>query len=133
MLLAAALLLAADGTAALLPRGWSALCPPKSKPDEIVVCTNRDPPPSPYRAPLRAPPEAGARGTASVSAERNRFLGPDTGTIGTCSTWGAGGAFGCNYMEFKDRVNQAAGLGALGAGRRRKPDRLEPVQSGRPN
>jgi hypothetical protein len=31
----------------------------------------------------------GERGTASVSAERNKLLGPDIGTAGTCSgTWG---------------------------------------------
>lgn len=109
MWLAAALLLAADGAAPLLPPGWSALCPPRSKSDEIVVCANRDPAPSPYRAPLALPRAFGERGTASVSAERNRLLGPDTGTIGTCSAWGAGGAFGCAFQSFKDNVNQAAG------------------------
>jgi len=112
MLLVTALLLAgqaASGTAALLPRGWSALCPPKTRPDEIVVCTNRDPPPSPYRAPIALPRPFGARGTASVSAERNRLLGPDTSSIGSCSAVGPSGAFGCRYQSFKDNVNQAAG------------------------
>ncbi|WP_439545322.1 hypothetical protein [Sandarakinorhabdus sp.] len=109
MLVAAALLLAADGTAALLPRGWSALCPPKTRSDEIVVCTNRDPPPSPYRAPIAIPREFGDRGTASVSAERNRLLGPDAGFVGTCSGIGPSGPFGCKYKEFKNNVNQAAG------------------------
>lgn len=109
MLLAAALLLAADGTAALMPKGWTVLCPPKSTTDEIVVCADRDPPPSPYRPPLPVWKPFGDRGTASVSAERNRLLGPDTGTIGSCSTQGPGGAFGCNYQRFKDNVNQAAG------------------------
>jgi hypothetical protein len=51
----------------------------------------------------------GERGSASVSAERNQLLGPDTGTIGGCSTSGPGGAFGCNFKRFKDNVNQAAG------------------------
>ncbi|WP_353198748.1 hypothetical protein [Sandarakinorhabdus sp.] len=112
MLLAAVLLLAGQstgGSAALLPRGWSALCPPKTRPDEIVVCTNRDPPPSPYRAPIAIPREIGERGTASVSAERNRLLGPDAGTVGTCSGIGPSGPFGCSYQRFKDNVNQAAG------------------------
>ena len=105
----AALIVAAGGTAGLMPPGWSALCPPKTRPDEIVVCADRDPLPSPYRAPLPVLRDFGGRGTASVSAERNRLLGPDTGTIGTCSTWGAGGVFGCNFQQFKDNVNQAAG------------------------
>lgn len=105
----AALLLAADGTAALMPRGWSVLCPPKTRPDEIVVCTNRDPPPSPYRAPIAIPREFGDRGTASVSAERNRLLGPDAGTVGTCSGIGPSGPFGCKHQEFNNNVNQAAG------------------------
>lgn len=109
MWIAAALLLAADGMAALLPRGWSAVCPQRKAGEEIVVCTNRDPLPSPYRAPIDLPRSLGERGTASVSAERNALLGPDTGTIGTCSTWGAGGAFGCNFRSFKNNVNQAAG------------------------
>ena len=109
MWLTAALLMAAEGSAALLPRGWSAVCPPVKAGEEIVVCSNRDPKPSPYRAPLALPRTFGERGTASVSAERNARLGPDTGTIGTCSTWGAGGAFGCNFQSFKNNVNQAAG------------------------
>lgn len=106
-----ALIAAATGTAALMPPGWSSLCPPKSKPDEIVVCADREPKPSPYRAPLPVLQTFGERGTASVSAERNTLLGPDVGTIGTCSTWGAGGIFGCNFQRFKDNVNQAAGQG----------------------
>jgi len=104
-----ALIMAAGGTAAMMPPGWSVTCPPRSKPDEIVVCANRDPPPSPWRAPLPVLRRFGERGTASPSAERNRLLGPDVGTIGTCSTWGAGGIFGCNFQQFKDNVNQAAG------------------------
>jgi hypothetical protein len=110
MLLAAALLLAAVGAAALMPKGWSVLCPPRSSPDEIVVCADWEPQPSPYRAPLPVLRGFGARGTASVSAERNRFLGSDVGTAGTCSgTWGPGGPFGCKFNEFKNNVNQAAG------------------------
>jgi hypothetical protein len=110
MPLLAALIAAASGVATMLPPAWSAVCPPKSQPDEIVVCANRDPPPSPYRAPLAMPRTFGERGTASVSAERNRLLGPDVGNAGTCSgTWGPGGPFGCKYNEFKDNVNQAAG------------------------
>ena len=106
----AALIAAATGTAAMLPPGWSGLCPPKTQPDEIVVCANRDPPPSPYRAPLTGPRRFGERGTASPSAERNGLLGPDVGTAGTCSgTWGPGGPFGCGFKEFKEHVNQAAG------------------------
>lgn len=105
----AGLFLAAAGTASLMPPGWSVLCPPKTRPDEIVVCADREPARSPYRAPLPVLREFGTRGTASVSAERNRLLGTDVGTIGTCSTWGAGGAFGCNFQRFKDNVNQAAG------------------------
>lgn len=110
----AAVLLAAmaapeGGTAALMPPGWSSLCPPKASPDEIQVCGSREPRPFPYRAPLPVLREFGGRGTASVSAERNSLLGPDVGTIGTCSTWGAGGAFGCNFQQFKNNVNQAAG------------------------
>ncbi|OYQ28220.1 hypothetical protein CHU93_09655 [Sandarakinorhabdus cyanobacteriorum] len=106
----AALIVAASGTAALMPPGWSVSCPPRRQPDEIVVCANREPPPSPYRAPLPVRREFGARGTLSVSNERNRLLGPDVGTAGTCSgTWGSGGAFGCKYNEFKANVNQAAG------------------------
>ncbi len=104
----AALLLAADGTAALMPRGWSVLCP-RRQPDEMTVCASRDPPPSPYRAPIAIPREFGQRGTASVSAERNRLLGPDAGTVGTCSGIGPSGPFGCKYQEFKNNVNQAAG------------------------
>ncbi|MBU6166324.1 MAG: hypothetical protein KGQ52_09330 [Alphaproteobacteria bacterium] len=107
--LLAALIAVASGTAQMMPPGWSVACPPRSGADEIVVCANRDPPPSPYRAPLRVPRAFGERGTASPSAERNRLLGPDVGTIGTCSTWGAGGIFGCNFQRFKENVNQAAG------------------------
>jgi hypothetical protein len=103
------LIAAASGTASLMPPGWSSLCPPKSKPDEIVVCADRDPRPSPYRAPLPVLREFGGRGTASVSAERNRLLGPQVGSLGSCSASGPGGAFGCKYQEFKDNVNQAAG------------------------
>ena len=113
MWMAAALLLAAGqstgGSAALLPKGWSAVCPPKSRPDEIVVCSDRDPLPSPYRAPIAIPRTFGDRGTASVSAERNRLLGPDAGFVGTCSNIGPSGPFGCKYNEFKNNVNQAAG------------------------
>ena len=109
MAMVAALIMAAAGTASLMPPGWSVQCPPKTRPDEIVVCADREPKPSPYRAPLPMLREFGERGTASVSAERNRLLGPDVGTIGTCSTWGAGGALGCNYQRFKNNVNQAAG------------------------
>jgi hypothetical protein len=104
MLLLAALIGAASP---LMPPGWSALCDAPG--DEILVCARRDPLPSPYRAPLPAPRQFGERGTASVSAERNRLLGPDVGTIGTCSTWGAGGFAGCQHQRFKDSVNQAAG------------------------
>lgn len=107
----AALALAAAGTASLMPPGWSALCPPKTRPDEIVVCADRERAVSPYRALLPVLRSFGERGTASVSAERNKLLGADMGTIGTCSTWGAGGIFGCNYQRFKDNVNQAAGQG----------------------
>lgn len=111
-MLAAALLLAVaapEGTAALMPPGWSTLCPPKTRPDEIVVCADREPKLSPYRAPLPVLRNFGERGTASVSAERNKLLGPDVGTIGTCSTWGPGGLFGCSFQSFKNNVNQAAG------------------------
>ena len=110
MTVLAALIAAVTGTASLMPPGWSVLCPPKTRPDEIVVCADRAPQPSPYRAPLPVRREFGGRGTASVSAERNRLLGPDMGTIGTCSAWGAGGAFGCRHQHFKDNVNQAAGV-----------------------
>lgn len=109
MAVLAALIMAAGGTAAMMPPGWSVSCPPRSKPDEIVVCANREPPVSPYRAPLPALRGFGERGTASPSAERNRLLGPDVGTIGTCSTWGPGGLHGCAYKQFKENVNQAAG------------------------
>jgi hypothetical protein len=109
MSLVAGLVLAAAGTASLMPPGWSVLCPPKTRPDEIVVCANRERAASPYRAPLPVLRSFGERGTASVSAERNKLLGPVVGTIGTCSTWDAGGIFGCNYLRFKDNVNQAAG------------------------
>ena len=105
----AALIAAASGMAALMPLEWSAACPPRSSPDEIVVCANRDPAPSPYRSPLPALRNFGRRGTASVSAERNALLGPDAGTIGSCSALGASGMFGCNFRQFKDSVNQAAG------------------------
>lgn len=108
MSLLAALIVAASGTAAMLPPAWSALCPPKSRPDEIVVCATRDPA-SPYRAPLPGPRTFGERGTASPSAERNQLLGPIVGTIGNCSTWGPGGLYGCGFKEFKENVNQAAG------------------------
>lgn len=108
--LLATLFAVASGTAQMMPPGWSVACPPRSTADEIVVCANRDPPPSPWRAPLPVRRSFGERGTASVSAERNRLLGPDVGTAGTCSgTWGPGGAFGCKYNEFKANVNQAAG------------------------
>lgn len=111
-MLAAALALAAASTASLMPPGWSVLCPPRSRSDEIVVCADREPSPSPYRAPLPVLRDFGARGTASVSAERNRLLGPDVGTAGTCSgSWGPAGPFGCKYNEFKNNVNQAAGQG----------------------
>jgi hypothetical protein len=121
----AALALAAASTASLMPPGWSAVCPPRSRPDEIVVCADRTPRRSPYRAPLRAPPEDGTRGTASVSAERNRLLGQDVGSLGSCSAWGAGGFTGCQFKTFKDQVNQAAGRGAVGSGGRRRIDRLD--------
>lgn len=104
MLVLAALIGAASER---LPPGWSALCTPRG--DETVVCGHREPPPSRYRAPLPLPRPFGERGTASVSAERNRLLGTDVGTIGTCSAWGAGGAFGCRHQQFKDSVHQAAG------------------------
>jgi hypothetical protein len=105
----AALIVAASGTTAMLPKGWSALCPPRSRPDEIVVCVDRDPPPSPYRVPLPGPRTFGERGTASVSAERNGLLGPDVGTIGNCSTWGPGGLYGCSFQRFRENRDQAAG------------------------
>jgi hypothetical protein len=121
-MLLAALIAAAGGTASLMPPGWSVLCPPKSRPDEIMVCADRGAVASPYRAPLPVPPEDGARGTATVSAERNRLLGQDVGGLGSCSAWGAGGWTGCRFQAFKDHVNQSAGKGAIGAGGRRKPD-----------
>jgi hypothetical protein len=84
-----AVVLMAAGTVSLMPPGWSALCPPKTRLDEIVVCADREPALSPYRAPLPVLRDIGERGTASVSAERNKLLGPDIGTVGTCSgTWG---------------------------------------------
>ncbi len=109
MLVLAALLLAAEGTAALMPPGWSVLCPRTGPAGEAVVCASRDPPPSPYRAPIAQPRMFGERGTASVSAERNRLLGPDAGFTGTCSGIGPSGPFGCGFKQFKDNVNQAAG------------------------
>ena len=110
MSLLAGFVLAAAGTASLMPPDWSVLCPPKSRPDEIVVCADREPAQSPYRAPLPVLRDIGERGTASVSAERNTLLGPDVGTAGTCSgTWGPAVPFGCKYNEFKNNVNQAAG------------------------
>jgi hypothetical protein len=105
----AAFMVAAAGTASLVPPGWSALCPSRSQTDEQVVCADRESKPSPFRAPLPVLQEFGTPGSASVSAERNKLLGPDVGTIGTCSTWGAGGVFGCNFQRFKENVNQAAG------------------------
>ena len=75
MSLLAGFVLAAAGTASLMPPGWSVLCPPKSRPDEIVVCADREPAQSPYRAPLPVLRDIGERGTASVSAERNKFWG----------------------------------------------------------
>jgi hypothetical protein len=132
MALLAGLVLVAAGTASLMPPGWSVLCPPRSRPDEIVVCADREPARSPYRAPLRTPAEPGARGTATVSAERNRLLGQDVGSLGSCSAWGAGGWTGCRFQAFKDHVNQSAGVGAFGAGGRRKADRLEVADDPRP-
>ncbi|WP_372915434.1 hypothetical protein [Sandarakinorhabdus sp.] len=108
--LLAALAVAAAGSAGLMPPGWSVLCPPKRRPDEIVVCADREPARSPYRAPLQVLRGFGERGTASVSAERNRLLGPDAGSLGSCSAMGAGGWTGCKYKEFIDNVNQAAGV-----------------------
>lgn len=91
-----------------IPPRLSALCP-KGEPGEIVVCADPDPPKSPYRLPLPTLPEVGARGTASVSRERNALLEPGPGGIGSCSTAGAGGWTGCSYGDFKRNVEQAAG------------------------
>ena len=103
--LAAALALQA---AALLPPGWSALCP-KPEPGEVVVCADREPPAAKWRLPMAFPREFGERGTASVSRERNALLGPDVGTIGNCNNVGPGGWTGCSYQSFKQNVQQAAG------------------------
>lgn len=108
-MLAVAALMLATGNVILMPPGWSSLCPPKTHSDEILVCGDREPRPSPYRAPLPVLRSFGERGTASVSAERNRLLDQKTGAVGSCSAWGAGGWTGCRYREFKDNVNQAAG------------------------
>jgi hypothetical protein len=102
------LALAFFGQASLMPPGWRASdCDKKG--DEITVCAPLEPKRSPYRLPLTSLPPVGERGTESVSAERNRLLGPDAATIGSCSTMGPGGWTGCRHQHFKANVAQAAG------------------------
>lgn len=93
---------------AAAPVSLSALCP-KTGGDEIVVCAQPEPRPSPYRDPLRGgPPEAGSRAATSVSRERNSLFSYDAGGSGLCSTVGPGGMHGCAFKSFKAGVEQRA-------------------------
>ncbi len=101
-------LLLLAGAAAAAPVSTSALCG-AAKSDEIVVCGQLDPPPSPYRLPLRIAPEFGTRASASVSAERNALFDYDAGGGGLCSNVGATGALGCGVKALKRSEQQRAG------------------------
>ena len=109
--ISSALLLAASaaGTSPAIHPSLSALCP-KATPGEIVVCGDRDPPPSQYRIPteLPRPPEFGTRESDSVSRERNALLDYDSGGAGSCSPSGAAGVYGCQFRQFKRQVEQRA-------------------------
>jgi hypothetical protein len=109
------ILLAALLVDAAIPPALSALCP-KAKPGEIVVCADVEPLKSPYRLPLKMPPERGTKNSISVSRERNALFDFDAGGIGSCSTAGAGGASGCGFRDHKQWVEQRAGAKS-GAGR----------------
>ncbi|KPF60086.1 hypothetical protein IP88_16235 [alpha proteobacterium AAP81b] len=56
-------------------------------------------------------PIVGARGTASVSRERNALIEPDNASLGRRSGIGPGGCTGCRYRDFKRNVEQVAGAG----------------------
>ena len=98
-------LLAASAAA---PVSLSGLCP-KTHGDEIVVCGDREPKPSPYRLPLALGPDIGLKSSESVSRERNGLFDYDAGGSGLCSAVGPGGAWGCSFKSFKADVNQRAG------------------------
>ncbi|MFZ4690185.1 MAG: hypothetical protein ACOYLS_13180 [Polymorphobacter sp.] len=91
-----------------IPPKLSALCP-KAAPGEIVVCADLEPPKSPYRLPLRMPPERGSKNSISVSRERNALFDYDAGGAGSCSASGLAGIYGCGFKAHKAWVEQRAG------------------------
>jgi hypothetical protein len=77
-------------------------CGPNRKTGEIVVCGHRNPS-AEYRIP--PPTRFDPNGpVASVSRERNRLLGPNAGSLGSCSMTGPNGMTGClNQRVWRDR------------------------------
>jgi hypothetical protein len=100
--------LALLATPLAIPPSLSALCP-KPLPGEIVVCADSEPRKSPYRAPLKVPPERGTKNSISVSRERNALFDHDSGGAGSCSASGLAGNYGCGTKAHKAWVEQRAG------------------------
>jgi hypothetical protein len=75
--------------------------------DEIVVCGNPDELRR-YRLPLQDEGFDPDGPVDSVSRERNRLLNHGASGIGSCSTVGPGGYTGCDFIRFKERVEQKA-------------------------
>jgi hypothetical protein len=88
--------------------------PPKIIPDcrksgsnEIVVCGKQQR--SPYRLPEPPPGFDPDGGVDSVSRERNALLDVGDSGIGSCSTVGPGGSYGCTFKRWKNEEQQRQG------------------------
>ena len=79
----------------------------RSGPDEITVCGGQKR--SPYRLPEPEPGFDPDGDVDSVSRERNALFDVDESGIGSCSTVGPGGAFGCSFKRWKQAEQQKQG------------------------
>ena len=79
----------------------------KSGGSEIVVCGRQER--SPYRLP-EPPPGFDPDGDVdSVSRERNALLDVGDSGIGSCSSIGPGGSYGCTFKRWKNEEQQRQG------------------------
>ena len=113
-LLLSALVPAGPASAQADPEVQGPPSPPKIIPDcrrsgsnEIVVCGRQER--SLYRLPEPPPGFDPNGGVDSVSRERNALFDVDETGIGSCSSVGPGGYFGCSFKRWKHEEQQRQG------------------------